>query len=439
MKKSGFLWDVLGTTIFGMLFLWGISKIDINLDIVNPISKTFEDFDLTDLVFSQIRENPGEDPNIVLVNIGELDRMGIAEQLEVINKYKPKVVAIDARFIKPKHSSDPIRDSLFVAADSALSQAISKVSNLVMACKLYTNAQEGKVDSIQFSHPMFMKNADTAFVNTISEGENTFKTWRKQNLIERVSEDSIIYSFAAKVAQLYKPSSMKKMMERTKKNDTEIINYRGNINCTTKDGTPNSKITFTALDVYQVLNEEFEPDVIKDKIVLLGFMGRDFDTYSTEDRFFTPLNKNYVGRADQDMYGVIVHANIISMILNENYINEMPEVWVDVVNIAIVFLSILLFTYLYFTLELFWDGATLIITLLGMLLFTSIVVYIFDRYNYVLDFTIATVALFLMPNIIELYYGLIKTSQQKLRKKFINKKDPVKDSIIVKPVDDDEE
>jgi hypothetical protein len=42
-----------------------------------------------------------------------------------------------------------------------------------------------------------------------------------------------------------------------------------------------------------------------------------------------------------------------------------------------------------------------------------------------------------MPNIIELYYGLIKTSEMKLRKKF--NKTPSKDNIVVKPVDDDEE
>jgi hypothetical protein len=54
-----------------------------------------------------------------------------------------------------------------------------------------------------------------------------------------------------------------------------------------------------------------------------------------------------------------------------------------------------------------------------------------------LDFTAATLALFLMPNIIELYYGLVKTSEQRLRKKY--NKQTNKDNIIVKPVDDDEE
>ena len=124
------------------------------------------------------------------------------------------------------------------------------------------------------------------------------------------------------------------------------------------------------------------------------------------------------------MYGVIVHANIISMILNESYINELPEAWSTTINILIIFINIILFTYLYFKLELFWDGATLIITLVEALLFTTLIVYIFDIYNYKMDFTMCTVALFLMPNIIELYYGIIKSSELKLRNRFSKVQQP---------------
>jgi len=169
----------------------------------------------------------------------------------------------------------------------------------------------------------------------------------------------------------------------------------------------------------------------------MGYMGPNFNTYSTTDRFFTPLNDNYVGRASEDMFGVVVHANICAMVLNGDYIDEMPETWSTVINIVLIFINIIMFTYFYFKLELFWDGITLIITLVESLLFTTIIVYIFNIYEYKLDFTTATVALFLMPNIIELYYGIVKSSEMRLRKKY--SKETNKDNIIVKPVDDDEE
>ncbi|HVD97547.1 MAG TPA: CHASE2 domain-containing protein [Cytophagaceae bacterium] len=433
MKRKGFIWDALGTTIFGVLFLYGISFIQIP-DLFNPISKTLEDFELTDLVFSQFRENPPYNDDIVLVNIGNLDRAGIAAEIEIINKYKPKVIGIDAFFRKPKHSDDPFKDTLLIEGDSALARVFKKVDNLVLGCELHEDAEKEQVDSISMSHPMFTVNANTAYLDMISEGRNTFKTARNCVLKQKVA-DSVILSFPSKMAKIYKPESIKKLEARH--HETEAINYIGNVQTVDKDGSPNSKIAFTALDVDQVLEEKFEPEVFKGKIVIMGFMGPNFNTYSTEDRFFTPLNQNYVGRASEDMFGVIVHANICAMILSGDYINQMPETWSIVMNIALIFINILFFTYLYFKLELFWDGATLVITIVEALLFTTILVYIFDIYDYKLDFTIATVALFLMPNIIELYYGLIKTSEMKLRKKF--NKTPSKDNIVVKPVDDDEE
>ncbi|HSZ24958.1 MAG TPA: CHASE2 domain-containing protein [Cytophagaceae bacterium] len=433
MKIKGFIWDALGTTIFGVIFLWGVSKIDINLDIINPISKTLEDFELTDVVFSQLRESPPVNNDIVLVNIGNLDRAGIAAEIEIINKYNPKVIGIDAFFRKPKHSPDPLQDSLLIAGDSALARAFKKVKYLVLGCELHENEEKEMIDSISLSHPMFRTNSHTAYLDMISEGKNTFKTARHCFLKQKIG-DSTILSFPTLMAKVYKPESVAKLDSRN--NETETINYIGNVNTVTKDHTPNSKITFTALDVDQVLNEQFEPEVFKDKVVIMGFMGPNFETYSTEDRFFTPLNKNYVGRASEDMFGVVVHANICAMILSGNYINEMPKSWSQVINVIIVFLNILLFTYFYFKLELFWDGITLIITLVEALLFTTVIVYIFDFYDYKLDFTMSTVALFLMPNIIELYYGLIKSSELKLRSKF--SKTPDKDKIIVKTIDDDE-
>lgn len=438
MKRKGFIWDALGTTIFGVLFLYGISKIEIP-DLFNPISKTLEDFELTDLVFSQFRESPDFNDDIVLVNIGELDRAGIAAQMEIISRYKPKVIGIDAFFRKPKHSPDPIKDSLLVQGDSALSRAFRGADNLILGCELHENAEKSLIDSISMSHPMFTQNSHTAYLDMISEGRNTFKTARNCVLRQKVG-DSIMLSFPSMLAKIYNSEKLKKLEARN--NETEAINYIGNVQTVDKENTPNSKIAFTALDVDDIFTDDTDaiaafPAIFKDKIVIMGYMGANFNTYSTTDRFFTPLNKNYVGRASEDMFGVIVHANICAMILNEDYINEMPASWSYVINVAIIFLNILLFTYLYFKLELFWDGATLVITIVQALLLTTIIVYIFDIYDYKLDFTMATVALFLMPNIIELYYGLVKSSEIKLRKKF--SKTTNKDNIVVKPVDDDEE
>ncbi|MCS6823100.1 MAG: CHASE2 domain-containing protein [Cytophagaceae bacterium] len=445
MKKKGYVKDAFFATIFSMVFIWGLSKIPLNSDFINPIAKTFEDFDLTDIVFSLIRESPPADTNITVVNIGELDREGIAQQVNILNKYNPKVLAIDARFFKEKKNR----------GDTLLAEAFSKVKNLVLGCELVENEEEEKIDSVKFPIPLFNQYSKSAYVDMISEGPNQFKTARRHFLRQKIG-DTFMLSFASRIAQLYKPESIKAIEERN--NDTEIINYSGNIDCVTKDGVPNAKITFSALDVNDVLFEQFERDstletiqvkvkdtvqnfdnveivdttitkqvykytspAITGKIVIMGYMGPNFNTYSTVDRFFTPLNKKYVGRSYEDMYGVVVHANIVSMILSGNYIDEMPEWLMYVVNISLLFLNLMLFSYLYFKLELFWDGVSLVLTLLEVLLLTALNVFIFSQYNYKSDFTLIIVALFLMPNIIELYYALARTSELKLRNKFAKK------------------
>jgi CHASE2 domain-containing sensor protein len=50
---------------------------------------------------------------------------------------------------------------------------------------------------------------------------------------------------------------------------------------------------------------------------------------SWEDKFYTPLNKKLAGKSNPDMFGVVVHANIISMILREDYVEQMAT-WQEV-------------------------------------------------------------------------------------------------------------
>ncbi len=430
--KRSIIWDALGTTLFGILFLGGINKFSeaeiVNLDIINPISEMFADFEVTDLVFSKIRESPPVDERIVLVNIGNLGRREIAEQINIISKAKPKVIGVDVRFFSEIRTGDSTEDAVAIQTDSILADAFKRAGNVVLGCELKANGDENRVDSVQYAIPIFDKVTTPAYVNMISEGLSEFNTSRTHFLRQKLGDSTYMLSFAARIANMYKPSSTNKIIERNR--DTEVINYYGNIMTAGKSGPSNSKITFGALDVNDVFNPEYPKDNLKDKIVVMGFMGPDFQTYSTEDRFFTPLNDKYVGRANQDMYGVIVHANIIAMILNENYIDEMPENWTFIMNILIIFVNIIFFQYLYTKLELFWDGATLLITVIQALLFIGIIVYTFSWYNYKLNFGVATLALFLMPNIIELYYGIIKPSIIKTIDKIENRK---KRKIIVNP------
>lgn len=391
MKKFIFFRDAVLTTLFILGFIGLASLIPFG-DVVNPVSKMLGDFKLTDIVFSKLRETKDGDNRITLVNIGG-SRAEIAKQIEIINQYHPKVIGIDAFFRAPKD-----RES-----DSALVQAFSKVKNLVLVCELIDDPDKNVVAGIKLSHPMFMKYAHAGFADMISEGMNKFRTSR-DCVPKDAYADSIVYSFPTQLAALYDKNAVSKYLERKK--DTEIINFQGNVNAS---GAQNAKITFSAIEVNQVLNGEFDgEEVFKDKIVIMGFMGDENSENEYLDRFFTPLNDDYVGKALPDMYGVVVHANIVSMILKGDFINEMPEALNLFLSLVLIFLNVWLLTYSYHKLKDWYDGGSNIIVLVEVLILIWMVLLVFNNFNYKFDVSFAIIALFLSGNLIEIYQGLLK-------------------------------
>ena len=414
MKDRISLPDYIMSVIFVFASLGLLSFIGDNIqsDVLNPVGKAIGDFELTDVVFSHLRSRPGVDTNLVLVNIGDLDRAGIAEEIEIINKYNPKVIGIDAFFRNPKG-----RNQEGVDVDSALATAFSKVKNLVLVSKVNKyNEVTGKHDTLELSNPMFMRYAMSGMSNMISEGYDVFKTARTISPLEKVKDTSEI-AFAVKLAGIYNPKAMKDFLARGK--EIETINYQGNFDPKSDQKSENAKNVFTALDISDVFNENFNPDIIKGKIIVMGYMGPSWDKITWEDKFFTPLNKIYIGKTNPDMYGVVVHANIISMILKGDYINEMPgqiDYWL---NILLVLINIYMFYWLLINTGIWWDGISMLVTLFQVLILIGIVVIVFNKYNYKFDVSFALVALFLIANLLEIYYNIMKPLYRRIKKRYL--------------------
>ena len=113
--KAKLFWDSFLGTVF-IFFLIGVVFRFSAFGIFNafdPIGEAISDIEITDIVFSQLRETPPADTNVVLVNIGTLPRAGIAEEINIIAKYDPKVIGLDCFFEDYK---DPFGDSLLKAA-----------------------------------------------------------------------------------------------------------------------------------------------------------------------------------------------------------------------------------------------------------------------------------------------------------------------------------
>lgn len=449
---KAFLRYFFSKDVFVILLLIGIisfliSSINLNLDALNPLEKMFGDFDLTDIYFSQIKtkkeqseaqktQTSTEDEataqklaqiaqTITIVNIGGADggRQRLTELLRIINEFHPRCVGVDAFYKSYK------TDSVMKPINEALAHELAQTRNLVMAAditfkhetrqKIIASKDEDFIpafDSLITSHPAFMKSAYPGLVNLITEA--TRDVIQRSDLAgglatcrsfspREIFEGKQYLAFAVKLAQFYAPEKVERFLARN--NKVEYINYIGNYE---KFAYANFSDLFEMYEAYKngevSLKENFE-NLFKDKIVLLGFTGvEDINKVtSDEDRFYTPLNPNYVGKAERDMYGVVIHANIIAMILLEDYIDEMPD-WANyLISAIIAYLVTVLFVFFHAKLDFWYDGISILVQFLLSFLIVLVIIEIFDLYRLRVDWSLGFLAIVFIPNFVEVYYGAV--------------------------------
>lgn len=414
-----FLIDVILCSGFVFLILLGIVRISqwSPLQVLDPIGQALADTELTDLTFARLREDPEIDTNILIVNIGNLSRAEVAMQINNISKYKPKVIAIDAFYNCPFGYTDSINCPMAydTLSNMILADAIANAGNVVLVTKLLqTKALVEKYgdvamyDSLERSDEILRVKAHEGYASLETDAghQEDLKTCRRFNP-SMVVNGEMTYAFAVKTAMAFDSAKTKRFLERD--NFVEVINYRGN----TIDmyGASEYAGRYFALDWYQALDtNQFVPALIKDKVVLMGFLGADFGDTSWDDKFLTPLNSKMAGRARPDMYGLVVHANIVSMILNEDYINETPN-WVEtLIAVVLCMLTVALFMIISRSSALkdWYDALSLVIQLTQILIFSFVTVFFVVWFHLKLNLTVTLAALAVVGTGFELYNSFIK-------------------------------
>ncbi|MBV6644534.1 MAG: CHASE2 domain-containing protein, partial [Cyclobacteriaceae bacterium] len=260
-------------------------------------------------------------------------------------------------------------------------------------------------DSIQYSWEAFTWNSTPAFVNLITDAkeQEELKFCRDFNPKQLVRGERQV-AFGVKLASYLDSAAAERFLARD--NEVELVNFKGNVLDfgATKFGTK-----YFALDVPDVFEGNFVPEMIQGKIVVFCYLGQYLgDRSSFEDKFITPLNATYVGRTLPDMYGGVIHANIISMILSEDYINYMSEATQITLAIVLCLLNVLLFTIIYKRIPKWYDGTTKVFQLIEVFTLFTMMIIVFNKFNYKMDLTIAIVAIALAGDSLEVYHGLIK-------------------------------
>lgn len=396
MKK--FILDTALCTlfIFGIMGFFGSLTFLKIFEAFDPIGEMFSDFELTDIVFSQIREQPTADEDIVVVNIGELNREGIAHQIEIINKYNPKAIGLDIMLNAEKTWAE----------DSMLARVFSETPNLIMGDKLIDLNEEGtEFTNVLRPDHYLEKNVDFGFVNLLTDAreQHDLKVCREFTPYLMLNGEKR-YAFSVRLAMALDSVKTQKFLDRG--NEVEVINYRGN-SIQMMSSTPRMK--YYTLDVLDVLDENFTPDLLEGKVVIMCTMGKFLgDVLTREDFYFTPMNERYVGKAEHDMFGGVIHANIISQIMAEDHIDGMSDRQAIILAIILCFVNVFFFKMIYGAMPKWYDGITKIIILIEVFFLATLMIYVFDHSNFKLDITLSLIVIALSGDAIEVYQGVIK-------------------------------
>lgn len=436
MKKFWFQSFII--TVFVFFMLWGANKVtDLKIfTAFDTIGQALKDFELTDYAFSNLRDDPDVDERIVLVNISNIPRRDVARQIQIISQFKPRVIGFDGFF----NCEGALRDSvncpmlLDTLGNLMLSYAIREAGNVVLGSKLLQTDSLAKFDtdvydSLEISDPMFNDFSKRGFVSlpTGATYQEDVKLCRSIFPVREINGKDELY-FGVRLAMEYDSAKAKRFLARGK--DEEILNFRGNIEVrqlrlqslkNDETSTTNFKTMFYVVDYDELLRGEVLGELFKDKIVIMGFLGDYLGEPSWEDKFFTPLNKKVAGRANPDMFGPVLHANAVAMILNEDYIDEIPEWGKYTVAFLVCLFTVALFIFIDTKLPIWFDALSVIIQLIELLLISLVIIQAFSWWNLKLDLGIAIgVSALVGP-----CYDIFKSLQNEINRRLTKRRERV--------------
>jgi CHASE2 domain-containing sensor protein len=363
------------------VFLIVLGMIPINFYVLNPMKLALKDFDFNDVAYSKLGKDKDLPPDrrITVINIGDLDREGIAALIEKVNSYNPKVIGLDVYF---DGELDPHKDSI-------LRSVFSKTENLVVVSREAYDTEKHKFvlvpdyfDSVY--HHRGFANLDADTIGTV----------RIYSPFDKIDHHTYPH-FTTAVVQQYSDSGYKKLEERHKKN--EIINYSRRVGqywLTEPD------------DIFLESDSSARMKyLIENRIVLLGYVNTSADDIT--DKKFTPMNDDFAGKVKPDMNGVIVHANIISMVLDGKYIKKMPK-WVAwVVAIIIGWIHMSLFIRYYLESHIWFHLVAKLAQLFSVLLFAYLGIFLYDQFRIKLDMKYTLYVIALAVDVIYFYEAFV--------------------------------
>ncbi len=379
-------------SIFGLVALIYFSPG--NIEVFDPIQRALADFSFTDIVFADWKQDTSPvDENIILVNAGR-NRAEVAHQVKAIAAMQPKVVGVNLLFTTEKEPE----------VDLALMDAFNSAKAIILPAELSTPLKDSllpRYGDMKGPHEKFAgANIAIGHSNLIADKEDpknaaTLRTFEP----EVVCKNKQLYAFSMEVAEKFKPGTKQKIKERG--GDDEMINYRGNFNKFIQIDIDSDMSVDSVVSMYGSL--------FKDKIVLVGYMGQPFDNPNDiRGKVYSPAATKYVGKNPPDMYEIVVHANIISMLTRDELIDKMPD-WVGyVMAIIVCYLNMALFHWITIKLPSFAGGETKLIQLLQSGLLVGGSMLVLYQLNYQIEVSLTLAIILISGDVMEIHESSVK-------------------------------
>jgi CHASE2 domain-containing sensor protein len=391
-KFKWFDLHALRITVIIFLIIALVSGIYVNLHFLDPLGHSIKDYEVTDIYYSQIRDQHTYlEKDIVLVNTGWPDRERISAMLDRILEASPKVVGIDVFFTGKKSFE----------VDSALQATIQRGGQKIVLATVLSDYNEstGRFDIAAVDDSMFSNYTRSGYANFPG---NPTRTIRYFSPIE-TGPNGLIPSFAVEIARSVDEEAVQILLDR--KNLIERIHYT-----TTEDA-------YIKLNPENILEENQDLSFLKDKIVIMGYSGSEEWNDPLLDRYFTPLNSRYTGKGKPDMFGMVIHANIIKMILEETYISNVPG-WLNFIMAFIIcYLSLLVLIWISHRYHGVYHPAARLMQLIQFALFFLIIILLYEKYLLKWDFTLGLVALALSVDTQLVYFAGLQYLRKRRQKK----------------------
>ena len=341
-----------------------------------PLGKAISEISITDAYFSKfVKIKPSDD--IYIIDIGELPdnevRQYVSNFLKEVNiKHQPKVIGVDIYF-----------DKLFsdTSYDSILKKEIS-YDNIVRACKLK------ELDNIFYISPSEL---DLRFDFTNSDGytnslgDATNHPCVRDYLPQKLIEDKLYNDFSVLVSKKANPKTCNQYLNDINPLSKKPINY-------------NVSFKNNIIDI----RDKSRYSELRDKIVLIGICTYDKrgGPKFTDDTWFSPLNKLYVGRSQKDMYGIEIKATIVSNIINGDFI-DYSEGISKPINLGITIIIYLILITLYMKMHESFVFIKVFSQSFGVLFLAMLNIIIMSSTSFYIDLTAAMGVMFFAPEIVE--------------------------------------